>query len=138
VRRGSMAATVLDSSSLIAFLREEVGSEAVQRMLERAAERDVVVLMTELSYTDVQCSIRKNEGDNAWETIARKLPALPIEFCMADRRLSDLAANLRSKHGLSLINAFAAALAKSRKGELVTGNDELRAVEKEIKIVWLK
>ena len=35
-------------------------------------------------------------------------------------------------------DAFAAALAKSKKAELVTADHEFKAVEKEIKINWLK
>ena len=37
----------------------------------------------------------------------------------------------------SLVDAFAAALAKDKKAELVTGDPEFKALEKEIKIVWL-
>lgn len=39
---------------------------------------------------------------------------------------------------LSLADAFAAALAKKLKANLVTGDPEFKAVEKEIKIDWLK
>ena len=34
--------------------------------------------------------------------------------------------------------AFAAALAKERKAELVTGDVEFKTLEKEVKIAWLK
>lgn len=37
----------------------------------------------------------------------------------------------------SLAVAFAAALAKQHKAELVTGDPESKAVEKEIRIAWL-
>jgi predicted nucleic acid-binding protein len=37
-----------------------------------------------------------------------------------------------------LADAFAAALAKSKKAELVTADHEFKSVEKEIKINWLK
>jgi len=37
-----------------------------------------------------------------------------------------------------LHSAFAAALAKEKKAELVTGDPEFRALEKEILVVWLK
>ncbi len=39
---------------------------------------------------------------------------------------------------MSLADAFAAALAKEDKAELVTGDAEFKALEKEIKIHWLK
>ena len=41
-------------------------------------------------------------------------------------------------HRISLADAFAAALAKEKKAELVTGDPEFKAPEKEIKINWLK
>ena len=39
---------------------------------------------------------------------------------------------------MSFADAFAAALAKERKAELVTGDLEFKTLEKEIKIAWLK
>jgi predicted nucleic acid-binding protein len=41
-------------------------------------------------------------------------------------------------HGLSLADAFAAALSKEKKAELVTGDPEFRALAKEIKINCLR
>ena len=61
----------------------------------------------------------------------------PIEFHTADRRLADVAAGFKARFKISLADAFAAALAKERKAELVTGDPEFRALEKEIKIRWL-
>ena len=43
-----------------------------------------------------------------------------------------------STNRFSLADAFAAALAKEKKAELVTGDPEFKALEKEIKIHWLK
>jgi predicted nucleic acid-binding protein len=39
---------------------------------------------------------------------------------------------------LSLADAFAAALARERKADLITGDTEFKPLEKEIKITWLK
>jgi predicted nucleic acid-binding protein len=69
--------------------------------------------------------------------IARELRAAPIEFHPADRRLADLAADFKARYKISLADAFAAALAKDRKTELVTGDPEFKPLEKEIKIGWL-
>jgi len=132
-----MPATVLDSHALVAFLREEPGSEVVRKILEKAAERDAPVHMTEVNYAEAQYIIRRKEGDDAWKAIARELPVMPIEFHPADRRLSDLAAEFKSGHKLSLADAFAAALTKEKKGELITGDPEFKSLEKEIKVSWL-
>lgn len=132
------AAQVLDSHALLALLRDEPGAEAVAAILGRAGQRDHPVHMTEVNYAEVQYTIRRKDGEAAWKTIAGELKAAPIEFHPADRRLADTAADFKARFKLSLASAFAAALAKEKKAELVTGDPEFRALEKEIKVAWLK
>jgi predicted nucleic acid-binding protein len=48
------------------------------------------------------------------------------------------AAIYKATKKLSYADAFAAALAKIRNAELVTGDQEFKDVESEIKIGWLK
>ena len=132
------AAPVLDSYALLALLRDEPGGESVSHILERAGQRDQPVHMTEVNYAEVQYMVRRKDGDAAWTAIANELRAAPIEFHPADRRLADVAAEIKSRHRMSLADAFAAALAKERKTELVTGDPEFNPLENEIKISWLK
>ena len=131
-------APVLDSFALLALFRDEPGAEAVSLLLERAGRRDQPVHMTEVNYAEVQYTVRMKDGEAAWAAIAKELKAAPIEFHPADRRLADLAADFKARFKLSLADAFAAALAKDRKTELVTGDPEFKALDKEIKINWLK
>ena len=131
------AAPVLDSHALLALLRDEPGGESVSRILERAGQRDQPVHMTEVNYAEVQYIIRRKDGDAAWAVIANELRTAPIEFHPATRRLADLAAELKARYKISLADAFAAALAKEKKVELVTGDPEFKQLEKEIKINWL-
>lgn len=133
-----MSAKVLDSHALLALLRGGPGSEGVRQILEKAAERDAPVHMSEVNYAEVQYILRRAEGDAAWKAIAAELVAAPIEFHAADRRLADAAADFKTRHRLSLADAFAAALAKEKKAELVTGDPEFKALEKEIKVAWLR
>ena len=132
------AAQVLDSHALLALLRDEPGAEAVATILEKAGQRDQPVHMTEVNYAEVQYTIRRKDGDAAWRTIAGELVAAPIQFHPADRRLADLAADFKARFKMSLADAFAAALAKEKKAELVTGDLEFKPLAKEIKINWLK
>jgi len=131
-------AAVLDSYALLVFLRGEPGEEKVTALLERAGERDQPLHMTEANYAEVKYITVRKDGAHRWEEIARELRAFPIEFHPIDRRLSDAAADIKARHRLSLGDAFAAALAKERKCELVTGDREFVTIEKEIRIVWLK
>jgi predicted nucleic acid-binding protein len=47
------------------------------------------------------------------------------------------AASYKSRHKISYADAFAAALAKQRNAELVTGDPEFRTLASEISIHWL-
>jgi ribonuclease VapC len=133
-----MPATVLDSFALIAFFRGETGHDVVAALLERAGERDTPVHMTEVNYAEVKYMIIRKDGVQHWDEIVRDLPTLPIEFHPIDRELSDSAADFKARHRLSLADAFAAALAKQKKAELVTGAPEFKQLEKEIRVAWLK
>ncbi len=83
-------------------------------------------------------SIVRKDGAEAWEEAAKILQGLPIEFHPASRELADLAAGYKARFKLSLADAFAAALAKEKKGELITSDPDYKVLEKEIKIGWLK
>ncbi len=133
-----MAAPVLDSYALLAFLRGEAGEDQVAALLEKASDRDVPLHMTEVNYAEVKYVVIRKDGLERWKEVARDLPTLPIEFHPANRDLADLAADFKARHKISLADAFAAALAKEKKAELVTGDPEFKSLEKEVKIVWLK
>ena len=74
----------------------------------------------------------------AWAEAAKVLEGLPIDFHSTTRALADAAADFKARFKLSLADAFAAALAKERRAELVTGDLEFKALEKEIKVQWLR
>jgi len=133
-----MPGKVLDSFALIAYFRDEAGAEIVENLLVTAGKKDVPLHMTEMNYAEVKYSIVKKDGADAWEEAAKILQGLPIEFHPATRELADVAAGYKARFKLSLADAFAAALAKEKKAELITGDPEYKVLAKEIAIHWLK
>lgn len=133
-----MPGKVLDSLALIAYFRDEPGAEAVENLLVIAGKKDIPLHMTDVNYAEVKYSIVRKDGAAAWEEAAKILQGLPIDFHSTNRALADTAADFKARFKLSLADAFAAALARDKKAELVTGDSEFKAVEKEIKINWLK
>ena len=133
-----MPAKVLDSYALIAYLRDEPGAEMMESLLVSAGRKDDPVLMTDVNYAEVKYSILKKDGAEGWAEAAKILPGLPIEFHSTTRALADSAADFKARFKMSLADAFAAALAKEKKAELVTGDVEFKPLEREIKILWLK
>jgi predicted nucleic acid-binding protein len=132
-----MASAILDSHALLAFFRGEETAAPVKDLLHKAASADRPLHMTEINYAEVKYLLLKKDGADAWKLAADILTSLPIEFHPADRSLAEIAADLKARHKISVADAFAAALAKERKAELVTGDPEFKALEKEIKINWL-
>ncbi len=132
-----MLARVLDSFALIAYFRDEPGAETMEDMLVAAGKKDSPLLMTDVNYAEVKYSIVGKDGAQAWAEAAKVLEGLPIDFHSTTRALADTAADFKARFKLSLADAFAAALAKERRTELVTGDPEFRPLEKEIKIHWL-
>ncbi len=133
-----MAIRVLDSFALLAFFRGEPIGAPVKELLHKAASADKSLHMTEVNYAEVKYIILRKDGADAWDCAARTLETLPIEFHPVTRSLADTAANFKSRVSFSLADAFAAALTKEKKAELVTGDQEFKPLEKEIKIHWLK
>jgi len=133
-----MPATVLDSFALIAYFRGEPSGVAVKELLQKASRPDKPLHMSEVNYAEVKYTILRKDGAEAWQEAAKILVALPIEFHPATRELADVAADYKSRISFSLADAFAAALAKEKKAELITGDPEFKPLEKEIKINWLK
>lgn len=133
-----MASPVLDSFALLAYLRDEAGAESVQALLEKASRKDSPLLMTEVNYAEVKYIVLRKDGKDAWKEVEASLGSLPIEFVPATRELADRAAYFKANYQISLADAFAASLAKEKASELVTGDPEFKAMEKEIKIAWIK
>jgi len=133
-----MPAKVLDSFALIAYFRDEPGAETMENLLVSAGKKDNPLLMTDVNYAEVKYYILKKDGAEAWGKAAKVLEGLPIDFHSTTRALADAAADFKARYKLSLADAFAAALAKERKAELVTGDLEFKPLEKEIKVQWLR
>ena len=133
-----MAAFVLDAHALVAFFRGEDAGVPLKELLHKAATADRPLHMTEVNYAEVKYMLLKKDGAEAWEQAADVLKSLPLEFHPASRALAHAAADFQARHKISLADAFAAALAKEKKAELITGDPEFKALEKEIKIKWLE
>src|SRR5712671_6531185 len=133
-----MPGKVLDSFALISYFRDEPGAELMETLLVAAGKKDSPLHMTDVNYAEVKYSVMKKDGAKAWEEAAKVLQGLPIDFHSTTREMADTAADFKARFKMSLADAFAAALAKERKAELVTGDLEFKTLEKEIKIAWLK
>src|SRR5213079_2297045 len=101
-------------------------AETMENLLVVARKKDSPLHMTDVNYAEVKYSIVKKDGTQAWEGAAKILQGLPIDFHSTNRALADTAADFKARFKISLADAFAAALAKEKKAELVTGDPEFK------------
>ena len=70
------------------------------------------------------------------DRVVQELGHLGIEIVEANWEITKQAA-LKTRGKIAYADCFAAALARLRKAEWVTGDPELKQVEGEIKIIWV-
>jgi predicted nucleic acid-binding protein len=133
-----MKTTVLDASAMLAMFFGQPGMEQVRDLFHKASEADRPVFISAVNWAEVLYKMERKHGKAGYDTARQFEPTTPLEAVPVDRELAEVAALLKNEHGLGLADAFAAALAKHKKAELVTSDHEFKSVEKEIKINWLK
>lgn len=133
-----MKTTVLDASALLAMFFGEPGMEKMRELFHKAADADRPALISAVNWAEVLYLVERRQGAEGLETARRFERTMPLDVVPLDRDLAESAAHLKNAHNLGLADAFAAALAISKKAELVTADTEFKPLEKEIKINWLK
>jgi predicted nucleic acid-binding protein len=136
-----MATKVMDSWALLAFFEDEPAAEQVEKLLVKAEEGTHRLLLCVANWGEIYYNTMRKVSQEAAEQKAREIAGLTIEIVGVDDDNLELvrqAAIYKATRKLSYADAFAAALAKISDAELVTGDQEFKQVEDEIKIGWLK
>ena len=135
-----MSTKVLDSWALLAFFEDEPAAEVVEKLLQQAADETHKLLMSAVNWGEVYYTTMRRLSQAAAEQKAQEIAALPIEIVGVsdDLALSRQAAIYKATHRMSYADCFAAALSKQKNAELLTGDPEFKAVEKDIRIHWLR
>ncbi len=131
------AAKVLDSWAVLCYLEQEPGYEKIIDLFEKAVESSRPLLMCIVNWGEVYYQVMRRFGDQKAQEIEQLIQTLPIALIEANKELTREAARIKAKKRMAYADCFAVALARLKKAELYTGDNEFKAVEKEIKIVWL-
>ena len=132
-----VAVRVLDSYSLIAYIEKEPGADTMIEVFRGARDSGKALLLSVVNWGEVYYITLREEGRERAEQVANLISSLPIQIVSADLELAKQAAEFKGTKKMSYADCFAAALAKQRKAELVTGDKEFKQVEKEVKLLWL-
>lgn len=133
-----MKTTVLDASAMLAMFFGQPGMEQMRELFHKASEADRPVFISAVNWAEVLYKVERKQGRTGLETARHFERTTTLEAVPVDRELAEAAAALKVKHDLGLADSFAVALAIQKKAELLASDKEFAAVEKEIKINWLK
>jgi len=131
------ALRVLDSYSLIAYIENEEGAEKMIEVFRVGRDSGKALLLSVVNWGEVYYITLREMGRERAEAVAQLILTLPIQIIPVDLELTKQAAEFKAYKKMSYGDCFAVALAKLRKAELVTGDEEFKQVEGEIKILWI-
>ncbi len=137
-----MATMVLDAHALMVLFNDEPGAEEVEKILLKAEKGNPRLLMSVVNWGEIYYSIMRGASQEIADSKSHEIAGMPVELVPVDVRDLELirqAAIFKAIKKMSYADCFAAALAKTQNAELMTGDSEFKALERELKkIHWLR
>ena len=131
------AVRVLDSYSVIAYIEGEAGKDTMIEIFRSARDSGKHCLLSVVNWGEVYYITLREAGQQRADEVVHLIHTLPIHLVSADLEVAKQAAIFKASKKMSYADCFAAALAKCRRVELVTGDKEFKQVEPDVKIMWL-
>ncbi len=131
-------ALVLDSWSVIAYFEDEPAAKQIADLIANAHEEEIPVYMSVVNIGEVWYILARGVSEEEANQSVKELRDLRIQFEDVNWELAQEAARLKSKHKMSYADCFAAALANNQKADLVTGDNEFKQFEAQVKIHWVE
>ena len=135
-----MATMVLDAHALMVLFNDEPGADEVEKILLKAESGSPKLLMSVVNWGEIYYSILRGASQEMAEAKAHEIAGMQIELVPVDADDLELvrqAAAFKATRKMSYADCFAAALAKIKNAELITGDREFKQLARDVKIHWL-
>ncbi len=132
-----MTNLVFDSYAMIAHFKKEKGHEQVSELLSEISAGDKAGFISLINLGEIYYILHRTYGQKHADQSVKIVQQMPLEIVGIDLNLTINAAKYKAVHRLSYADAFAAALTKSKRGLLVTGDKEFKSLEGEIKVKFI-
>jgi len=135
-----MATMVLDAHALMVFFNDEPGADEVENILLKAESGSPKLVMSVVNWGEIYYSILRGASQELADAKAHEIAGMQIELVPVDADDLELvrqAAAFKATRKMSYADCFAAALAKIKNAELVTGDRKFKQLARDVKIHWL-
>ena len=135
-----MATLVLDAHALMVLFNDEPGADEIEKILIKAETGSPKLLMSVVNWGEIYYSILRGASQEMAEAKAHEIAGMQIELVPVDADDLELvrqAAAFKATRKMSYADCFAAALAKIKNAELITGDREFKQLARDVKIHWL-
>jgi len=135
-----MATMVLDAHALMVLFNDEPGADEVEKILLKAESGSPKLLMSVVNWGEIYYSILRGASAEMAESKSHEIAGMQIKLVPVDADDLELvrqAAAFKATRKMSYADCFAAALAKIKNAELVTGDREFKQLARDVKIHWL-
>src|SRR5881628_3181829 len=114
----------------MAFLEDEPAAEQVEDLLVSSQEDGSQLLMATINLGEVWYSLARARSENEADEAEKQIRRLGILVVDADWELTRQAASFKAKNRIAYADCYAAALAKLKRADLVTGDKEFKQLER--------
>lgn len=128
---------VLDTHALLAYAEGEKGGNNVADLFKKALDGNADIYLCVINWGEMYYIALREGGTERADLYKTTIAKYPITIVEANKELTLQAARYKAFHKMSYADAFAAATAKLRKAELITGDKEFKSLDTEIKILWI-
>jgi ribonuclease VapC len=128
---------VFDAWAILSVLQGEPAGQKALDLIADCLESGGEAMMTTINAGEVWYNLARRRSEADADRAIEELRAWGVQFVDGEWELTRQAARFKAKGKMSFADAFAAALAKQSKCDLVTGDSEFKAVESDVKIRWL-
>lgn len=128
---------ILDTFALVAYFLGEEPGRKVRDLLKSLKKRKKKAFLSEINLGEFYYALFRKKSQAKAEEAIDDIRRLPISLVPVDWDLILTAAKIKATKPISFADAFVAALARRKKGIIVTHDPEFRVLQDEFSIKWL-
>ena len=133
-----LAAFVLDSFALLAYLQDEPAASRVEKLMDQAGKGKCRLLLCIINLGEILYITERQGGLVKAQDALALIQQLPVDILPADEQTVFAAAHSKANYTLSYADSFVVAIGIQQHATVVTADPEFHSVEHIVAMEWLQ